>query len=624
MRNNDGHANPDGVPHGGVDARGRDRPVEVQASDGKSGSTFERLRIDGERYFLKSLSHDEDWIMRVTGDVDHRPLLSWRAGLYHQTPDCIDHTIVAMAVEGSGTSARLSMLMHDIGEHLIPEGDEVVALDVHESFIDHMAAMHAHFWGWTDTVGLTPLAHRFRFFAPDNIAAELRRPDVSPVITVADQGWRLLRDRAPTLAAIAATDSRGSANVGERVGGDAARRSSPAIGRWATSGTTPTAAPSCSTGRIRARRRERGISVGTSHSTAPACRRSKEATIAGYRAALERRGIDTADWFDRQIALSLLGIAACFGWEKAHGDDDELQWWQDRAEHAHAAQLTRMSDDTDDDRRRLFANRGRVASRPGRDLRPPRDGARRLCARVISAAASCSTSAPVRAPRAEPSPGAGGVAVAVDAAYGMLAADRARRPAAVVGDACALPLRNRAVDAVVAAFSLNHLDDPVAGLREAARVTLPGGALLASAYAEDDTHPGKGRCRNGRREHGLGTAAVVSANAGDGRAQAGDRRAGAGRVVRRRLARRGPRCFASRSPNSGPSSCWRGASAWRNWRRSWQRSPPMARATMLRRARAAARRTRAVGPFDHRRRCDRVIRREQGRHVTSEPLLILR
>jgi thiamine kinase-like enzyme len=61
---------------------------------------------------------------------------------------------------------------------------------------------------------------------------------------------------------------------------------------------------------------------------------SKEATIERYRDALERRGVDTSEWFDRQIALSLLGMAACFGWEKAHGDDDELSWWQDRAEHA--------------------------------------------------------------------------------------------------------------------------------------------------------------------------------------------------------------------------------------------------------------------------------------------------
>ena len=307
--------------------------VEVRSSDGKSGSTFERLRIGGERYFLKSLSHDEDWIMRITGDVDHRPLLAWRAGLYHQTPDCIDHTLVAMTVEGSGTSARLSMLMHDIGDHLIPEGDDVVALDVHESFIDHMAAMHAHFWGWTDTVGLTPLAHRFRFFAPDNIAAELTRPDVSPVLPVADEGWRLLPDRAPKLAAIATTIHADpqplaralAATPSTFVAGDWKMGN---LGRhpdgrtilldWAYPGEAPGAW-------------DLAWYLALNRARLP---QSKEATIAAYREALERRDVATTEWFDRQIALSLLGMSACFGWEKAHGDDDELLWWQDRAEHA--------------------------------------------------------------------------------------------------------------------------------------------------------------------------------------------------------------------------------------------------------------------------------------------------
>jgi demethylmenaquinone methyltransferase/2-methoxy-6-polyprenyl-1,4-benzoquinol methylase len=81
--------------------------------------------------------------------------------------------------------------------------------------------------------------------------------------------------------------------------------------------------------------------------------------------------------------------------------------------------------------------------------------------------------------------------VAVDAAPGMLAHDARKRPPAVVGDALALPFATGVFDATVAAFSLNHLADPAAGLREAARVTRPGGALAASAYAEDDDHPVK-------------------------------------------------------------------------------------------------------------------------------------
>lgn len=81
--------------------------------------------------------------------------------------------------------------------------------------------------------------------------------------------------------------------------------------------------------------------------------------------------------------------------------------------------------------------------------------------------------------------------VAVDAAVGMLAHDAGRRPPAVVGDVAAVPLAAGCCDVAVAAFSLNHLADPGAGLRELARVIRPGGVLVASTYAVDDTHPVK-------------------------------------------------------------------------------------------------------------------------------------
>lgn len=84
-----------------------------------------------------------------------------------------------------------------------------------------------------------------------------------------------------------------------------------------------------------------------------------------------------------------------------------------------------------------------------------------------------------------------GAAVASDAAFGMLAHRAGERPPAVVGDLLALPFADAAFDAAVAGFSLNHLTDPAAGLREMARVTRRGGALLAASYAADDTHPVK-------------------------------------------------------------------------------------------------------------------------------------
>jgi hypothetical protein len=62
---------------------------------------------------------------------------------------------------------------------------------------------------------------------------------------------------------------------------------------------------------------------------------TKEDTLDAYRAGLERQGVDTRLWWDRQCGLSLLATLLLFGWEKALGDDDEataeLAWWQARA-----------------------------------------------------------------------------------------------------------------------------------------------------------------------------------------------------------------------------------------------------------------------------------------------------
>ena len=54
---------------------------------------------------------------------------------------------------------------------------------------------------------------------------------------------------------------------------------------------------------------------------------SKEDSIAVFRDAFSAAGVDPGGWFDDQMALSLLGMGATFGWEKALGSDDELAWW---------------------------------------------------------------------------------------------------------------------------------------------------------------------------------------------------------------------------------------------------------------------------------------------------------
>ncbi|MBV9660896.1 MAG: class I SAM-dependent methyltransferase [Acidimicrobiales bacterium] len=73
--------------------------------------------------------------------------------------------------------------------------------------------------------------------------------------------------------------------------------------------------------------------------------------------------------------------------------------------------------------------------------------------------------------------------VAVDLSIDMLAWDAHHRPPAVVADVTRLPLRSGSVDDTVAAFVYNHLTQPERALGEAARVTRPGGAVLACVYA---------------------------------------------------------------------------------------------------------------------------------------------
>ena len=85
----------------------------------------------------------------------------------------------------------------------------------------------------------------------------------------------------------------------------------------------------------------------------------------------------------------------------------------------------------------------------------------------------------------------GGRAIALDAALGVLADRRLERPPAAVADALALPLPDRSVGGVVAAFSLNHVARPAAALAEAQRVCRPGSPIVAATYAEDDGHPVK-------------------------------------------------------------------------------------------------------------------------------------
>jgi hypothetical protein len=304
-----------------------DRTV-VRPSDGKSTSTFERLVIDGERYFLKRLSPATDWIMRVTGDRVHRPYLVWRSGLMDALPRHIDPAVTAMEVTGVGDEAMLSILMPDVAELLVPEGDEVIALSQHRGFIEHLAELSQHLWGWTDSTGqMCTMAQRMHFFSAANVASEMARPEPPGTIVAASSGWQLLAARSPLLARVAASLHRDPEVVTEALG------STPVTflhGDWKmgnlgshTDGRTilldwayPGSGPACW---------DLVWYLALNRARLP---ESKESTIAAFESALRGTGLETSGWFETQLDLCLIAIMSTFGWEKALGDDDELRWWE--------------------------------------------------------------------------------------------------------------------------------------------------------------------------------------------------------------------------------------------------------------------------------------------------------
>jgi len=299
------------------------------ASDGKSSNWLERLTIDGHLYVAKHQSYDADWIMRVSGDQVHWALRAAQAGLYDRVPPCIDHAVVGLSLDGEGVDGELVVLMHDVGDHLIPEGEAPLPLDQHRGLIDHLAQMHAAYRGWTDDLGLQTMAQRMMAFAPATIVGERQCTPVPVPIQVAHQGWTLLPEVAPDLARVVfslhadpeplvaalATTPHVFLHGDWKLGNLGVRPDGRTILLdWAYLGQGP---PLWDLMWYLALNRAR-------------LPESKEQTIDAYRASLEDAGVDTEAWWERQLDLVTVAIMVAFAWEKAVGDVEELSWWDDR------------------------------------------------------------------------------------------------------------------------------------------------------------------------------------------------------------------------------------------------------------------------------------------------------
>ena len=310
---------------------------------GKSGASLFRVRhcaAVGADLVLKYLDPARDWTVRAAGVIGAPTAVLWARGVLARLPGALVDPTIAVSVERAPSRAgwRTAVLMRDVAGSLIPATDEPITAEVNARLLAHMAALHAAFWAAGPDVDpvieVVPPMHRYLELSPWTGVTEAALGDPPLVPALIARGWPVLAEVAPAAAAVvlplawdpsplvSALDATPQTlvhgcwkldNLGVLQDSAGPRT---VILDWETSG--------------------RGTALtDLAWYLAINCRRlptSKESCIDTYRAALEAAGVDTAPWWDRQLALCLLGGLVQFGWEKALGGyDDELAWWEERA-----------------------------------------------------------------------------------------------------------------------------------------------------------------------------------------------------------------------------------------------------------------------------------------------------
>jgi hypothetical protein len=311
--------------------------TRLDEGPGKSGARLERLVIGGQPYVLKRLDLAEDWTMRASGCLPGAPLLAWERGILARLPPCFNQPIVGVAPEagdGRRPSGGCALLMRDVSAWLVPVSDELISLDQHLRFLRHMAAMHAAFWDCGADCEVVPVMHRYLELSPWLAHAETSVGSAHLVPRLVGEGWPRLAEVAPAAAAIVTPLARDPGPLVEAL--DATPHtfvhSNWKLDNLGTDDQGRTVV-------LDWEQPGRGAALSDlAWYLAINCRRlpqGKEDAIAAYRRALEECGIGTEPWWDRQLALCLLGALVQFGWEKALGGyDEELAWWETQAVRA--------------------------------------------------------------------------------------------------------------------------------------------------------------------------------------------------------------------------------------------------------------------------------------------------
>jgi hypothetical protein len=314
---------------------GAERREPFVNPDGRSTAAFERVWIGGRPHIVKYAHLDDDFTMRVSGDLVSRPVRAWAAGLLDAAPDLVDHAVLGAALGFGRNGWGAALLMRDVSDDLVAVVGAPFTPDEHDLLIDRLAGWCAATWGFRDdpVTGphLLPYEARWAWFGRTALDGERALGWPERVPAIAAEGWERFTARVPRdVAAVIDELWRDCTPLADALRttpscllhGDpkASNMGITADGRmvlidWAYVGEGPAG-------------HELGWYLALNREKLPV---TKEATIDAFRLGLERRGVDTAGWWERQVGLCLLGALVLFGWEKAYGDDDELAWWCDAA-----------------------------------------------------------------------------------------------------------------------------------------------------------------------------------------------------------------------------------------------------------------------------------------------------
>jgi Phosphotransferase enzyme family len=303
------------------------RPFKT--ADSLSGSRFESAQYRGADVIVKYVCVDDDWIMRATGDLHCRQLTLFSSHVLDRLPRSIDHATLAVAPYVSSIGHRGgAFVLRELSASLVPPGSDTIELATHLRFLDHMAELHAAYWDSPGGDDLFPLPHHYVFLTPTMAGLERERGSRDPVPAAVATGWSRMREIWPAsyaalreladepgpLAAALAGSPRTLVHGDWKLGN---------LGAHGDGRTILLDWDRC------------GVAPGTfdlAWYLAVNCDRlphSKEAAIDAYRLSLSSHGVVVGQWWDRQLALTLLGAFLQLGWAKTE-DAEEFRWWNGR------------------------------------------------------------------------------------------------------------------------------------------------------------------------------------------------------------------------------------------------------------------------------------------------------